>query len=136
MDQIIDMIAVKVTEKRWILLGALDIKWQSIEADLPTCTSIKMRTTTCLNSWFTEQHFNYWKYQMLLMAFRECQLVPGVENIIEKFKIKGKFYNQLAIKDEDVVKKIDTFRIIEVHLFVVFRKRTERSEKRNFVVIY
>lgn len=136
MDQIIDMIAVKVTEKRWILLGALDIKWQSIEADLPTCTSKKMRTTTCLNSWFTEQHFNYWKYQMLLMAFRECQLVSGVENIIEKFKIKGKFYNQLAIKDEDVVKKIDTFRIIEVHLFVVFRKRTERSEKRNFVVIY
>lgn len=95
MDNIIDMVAMKVTEKRWILFGALDIKWKSIEDHIPTCTPIKMRTTACLNSWFTKQHFNYWKYQRLLMAFREFNRVSAIESIIEKFKIKGKSYNQL-----------------------------------------
>ncbi|XP_063403919.1 interferon-induced helicase C domain-containing protein 1-like [Mytilus trossulus] len=97
MDEIIEMLTVKVTEDRPRLFGALEIDWQSLEAELPTGSSLKRRTEACLDTWFTEQQLKYWKYQELLYAFRDSELDSEVDSIIEKFGIKelqdaGKYF--------------------------------------------
>lgn len=97
MDEIIEMLTVKVTEDRPRLFGALEIDWQSIEAELPTGASLKRRTEACLDTWFTEQQLKYWKYQELLYAFRDSELDSEVDSIIVKFGIKGKPYFQQVL---------------------------------------
>lgn len=89
MDEIIEMLAEKVTTDRPSLFGALEIDWKSIENNLPTGESLKKRTGACLNTWFTEQQVKYWKYQELLLTFRDSNMDSGADNIIERFGIKG-----------------------------------------------
>ncbi|CAC5377968.1 unnamed protein product [Mytilus coruscus] len=88
MDDIIETLTTKVTKDRASLFGALEIDWQSIEADLPTGTSLKRRTGACLKTWFTDQQLKYWKYQELLMTFRDSELDSEADSIIERFRIK------------------------------------------------
>ncbi|XP_071133758.1 interferon-induced helicase C domain-containing protein 1-like isoform X4 [Mytilus edulis] len=88
MDEIIEMLTEKVTTDRPSLFGALEIDWKSIEDNLPTGESLKKRTGACLNTWFTEQQVKYWKYQELLLTFRDSNLDSGANSIIERFGIK------------------------------------------------
>lgn len=103
MDEIIEMLTEKVTTDRPSLFGALDIDWKSIEGKLPTGESLKKRTGACLNTWFTEQQVKYWKYQELLINFRDSNLDSGAESIIERFGIKGQSDDLQTLKAFDLV---------------------------------
>lgn len=96
MDSILELLSNKVTkyEQRLSLFTALKIDSESIEAKLSPSTSLKDRTRACLDKWCNEQCLKYWKYQELLMTFRDSGRLSDVESIIERFKIKGKHYNQ------------------------------------------
>lgn len=100
MDNILELLSKKVTksDQRLSLFTALKIDSESIEASLPSPTSLKGRTKACLDAWCNEQCLKYWKYQELLMTFRDSGRGSDVDGIIDRFKIKGIHNNKLDLK--------------------------------------